>query len=293
MTKDLWKMPTILLLAFMAAVFLTPILVVFTNSFMSVFEIVNRYTHLVRAGNIFYSTETATGVIHYVRITLIPYFASFEQYISLFFDHPRYIGRFWNSVALAVPIVIGHLLISAPAAYAFHFSRLRFKEGVYFTYIIIMLVPLQVALVPNFIMAGWLGLMENRLAIILPAIVNPFGVFLIRQFLYGLTMDHFEAAQIDGAGHIRILVSVVAPMFKPALASLAILSFIENWNLVEQPLIFLTAAQEPLSVYLSQMANHHLDLIFAASFFYLLPTLLLFLFWKEHMVEGIMLSGVK
>ena len=282
-----------LILILLAAAFLFPILVVFTNSFMSSFEIVNRYTRLVRPGNEFYALETATGFIHYVRITLIPAFISIEQYTNLFLGHPRYMVMFWNSVILAVPIVLGHLLVSAPAAYAFHFSRLRFKEGLYFIYIILMLVPLQVSLAPNFIMAGWLGLMESRLAIILPAIFNPFGVFIIRQFSRSLSMDHIEAAQIDGAGHIRILVSVMAPLFKPAFAALVILNLVENWNLVEQPIIFLTPAQMPLSLYLSQMAEHHLDMIFAASFLYLLPPLMVFLFWKEHMVEGLILSGVK
>jgi multiple sugar transport system permease protein len=83
------------------------------------------------------------------------------------------------------------------------------------------------------------------------------------------------------------------PIFKPALAALIILIFINNWNIVEQAIIFLTPVQEPLSVYLASMASFNLDMIFAASFFYLLPPLLMFLYWKEHLIEGIGLSGLK
>jgi len=283
------KIPIILTMTLLAAAFLLPIFIIFTNSFMSGFEIVTRYTHLVRPGNYHY----AQGPIHFVRFTLIPDFVTLSQYAALLFGHPEYLGRFWNSVALALPIIIGQVIISAPAAYAFEMSTFRRKEVVYFIYIVVMLMPLQVALVPNFLMADWLGIQESRLAIILPGMVNPFGVFIMRQFLRGLPKDYIEAAQVDGAGHIRVVALVVTPLFKPAFAALMMLTFVENWNLVEQPRIFLTSLQEPLSVYLAQMAQANLDMIFAASFFYLLPPVLIFLYGQEHMVEGIQLSGIK
>jgi len=273
----------------LAALFAAPVLIVFTNSFMSGLEIFNRYTHIIRPGNI----HAAIDEIHFVRFTLIPDHVSFEQYIRLFFDNPVYLGRFWNSVALSLPVILGQVLISMPAAYAFEMSSFRHKEKLYFVYIVIMLLPLQVTLVPNFIVADWLGLLESRAAVILPAVVNPFGVFIMRQYLRGLPREYIEAAQIDGASHLRIIFSVVMPVFKPALAALIILIFVNNWNIVEQAIVFLTPAQEPLSVYLAGMADRSLNIIFAASFFYLLPPLLMFLYWKEHLVEGISLSGIR
>ena len=276
-------------LIFLAGLFVLPVLVVLTNSFMGGFEMTNRYTHTVGPGNMY---EAVDG-INYVRFTFIPDFVSLEQYFRLFFDNPDYLGKFWNSVALALPVVLGQVLISAPAAYAFEMSRFRHKEKLYFVYMVIMLLPLQVTLVPNFIVGDWLGLLENRASVILPAALNPFGVFLMRQYLRGLSHEYIESAQIDGASHLRIIFFVVMPMFKPALAALIILTFINNWNIVEQAIIFLTSGQEPLSVYLASMAAHNLDMIFAASFFYLLPPLLMFLYWKEHMIEGISLTGLK
>jgi len=237
--------------------------------------------------------QDAIDGIHYVRFTLIPDHVSFDQYLRLFFGNPAFFGRFWNSMALALPIVLGQVLISMPAAYAFEMSGFRHKEKLYFVYIVIMLLPLQVTLVPNFIISDWLGLLETRASVILPAVINPFGVFIMRQYLRGLPREYIEAAQIDGASHLRIIFSIVMPVFKPALAALVILTFVNSWNIVEQAIIFLTATQEPLSVYLAGMAERSLNLIFAASFFYLLPPLLMFLYWKEHMVEGISLSGIR
>jgi len=286
MTSRAFKFTT---MSALAAVFLFPIFVVFTNSFMGLFEISTRYTHIVRPGNLIF----VDGSAHFMRVTLVPDFVSLRQYGALVFGHPRYLARFWNSVALALPIVLGQALISAPAAYAFEMSSLRRKEAIYFVYIVVMLMPLQVAMVPNFIMADRLGLLDSRLAIILPGMVNPFGVFIMRQFLRGLPRDYIEAAQTDGAGHMRTLYLVVAPLFKPAFAALMMLTFVENWNLVEQPQIFLQTVQEPLSVYLAQMATANLDMIFAASFFYMLPALLAFLHGQEYLVQGMKMSGLK
>jgi len=273
----------------LAVLFAAPVLVVFTNSFMGSFEIVSRYSRNVTPGNML---ETING-FHFVRFTLIPDQVSFRQYFNLLVSTPAYLYHYWNSIALALPIVLGQVLISIPAAYAFEMSSLRFKEKVYFIYIVIMLLPLQVTLVPNFIIIDWFGLLERRVAVILPAIFNPFGVFLMRQYIKGLPREYIEAAQLDGASHIRIIYTIVAPIFKPALAALIILTFVNNWNIVEQAIVFLTAVQNPLSVYLAGMAEHSLEIIFAASFFYLLPPLLMFLYWKEHLIEGISLSGIK
>ena len=287
--QRLTKIIIYLILIILAAVFVTPVLIVFTNSFMSRFEIFNRYTYSVRPGNVY----DAIDGIHYVRYTLIPAFVSFEQYARLFVETPTFLSHFFNSVVLALPIVLGQIVISAPAAYAFEMSAWRHKEKLYFIYIVIMLLPLQVTLVPNFIIADFLGLLGRRAAVILPAMLNPFGVFIMRQYLRGLPREYIEAAQLDGASHLRIIFSVVMPVFKPALAALVILTFVNNWNIVEQALVFLSAEQAPLSIYLASMAEHNLDMIFAASFLYLLPPLLIFLYWKKHMVEGISLTGIR
>ena len=257
---------------------------------MSPFEIISRYTSTVTAANGF----DTRGPLHFVEMSLIPGFISFKQYYRLLFSSPLYLGLFWNSLKITLPIVAGQLLVSLPGAYAFELSKFKYKEALFFIYIVVMLMPLQVVLVPNYIMAGFLGIKESYLAIILPGIFNPFGVFLMRQYLKGLPKDYIEAAKVDGASHLQILSYIIAPLIKTAAAALLILTFVEYWNLVDQAIVFIKeASSEPLSAYLSRFAEGGLDMVFAASCFYMLPTVLIFLFGQENIVEGIQLSGIK
>ena len=288
--KIILKCIIYLMLIILACVFLLPIVVTVVNSLMSPFEIVNRYSSTVSASNGFISK----GLIHFVEMSLIPGFASFKQYIKLLFDQPLYLGLFWNSVKLTFPVVAGQILVSIPGAYAFELSRFKYKEAVFFVYIVVMLLPLQVVLVPNYIVADFFNIKQSYLAIILPGVFHPFGIFLTRQFLKGLPKEYIEAAKVDGAGHFRILTLIITPMIKTAVAALAILTFVEYWNLVDQAVIFVDkAVNEPFSVYLSRLSEANLDIVFAASCFYMLPAVLLFLYGQENMVEGIQLSGVK
>ena len=277
-------------LAALSGVFLFPILVTAANSFMSPFEIVKRYSSLLSASNGF----NAQGVIHFVEMSLIPGFVSFKQYIKLLFESPLYLGLFWNSVKITLPVVAGQLLISVPGAYAFELSGFKYKEALFFVYIVVMLMPLQVVLVPNYIVADFLHIKDSYLAIILPGIFNPFGVFLIRQYLKGMPKEIIEAAKIDGANHLQIIAYIIRPMISSAVAALTILTFVEYWNLVDQAIVFIKDANaEPLSAYLSRFTESSLDMIFAASAFYMLPTVLIFLYGQKNIVEGIQLSGLK
>lgn len=174
----------------------------------------------------------------------------------------------------------GQLLVAVPAAYSLEISSFRFKEPLLFLYIVIMLLPLQVTLVPNYIMAEFLHINGSYLAVILPAVFNPFGVFLMRQYKKGLRREYIEAAKIDGAGHIRIFCNVQLPLAKSAVAALAILMFIEYWNVVDQAVVFIREPMAmPLSVFLSNMVNDSgASVIFAGSCFYILPVIRVFLY---------------
>jgi multiple sugar transport system permease protein len=274
----------------LAVLFAMPIVITFTNSFMTAFEIQNRYTMAVTAGNYFYRLEVWEH-IHFIRMALIPPWVTFRQYVALLFD-PSYITAFWNSVIITLPAVVGVLVVSLPAAYAFEMSQWRHKEKLFFMYLVIMLMPLPVVLVPQFVIAGYLGIQESVLAVILPAIFNPFGVFLLRQFLKTFPTECLEAATIDGAGNVRLLLSIVLPLIKPAVAALAMLTFVDYWNVVDQAIVFITNPNMmPLSVQLSRLGN--VDIIFAASFFYMLPALIVFLWGQEHLVAGMRMSGLR
>jgi len=268
-----------------------PIFVTFINSFMTGHEIAARYSIDVLPSNYFHRLSVFPQ-IHFVRMTLLPSWVTVRQYWNLF-QNSEYINALWNSIIITAPSVIGQLIIAVPAAYVFELSKWRHKEKLFFTYIVVMLMPLPVVLVPQFIMARRFGISESVLAIILPAVFSPFGVFLLRQFMKNIAMEFIEAAKLDGAGQLRILVSIVSPMMKPAIVALALLIFIDYWNVVDQAIVFVTdPSQMPLSVALTRFQGNF-EIMFAAAFFYMIPALLVFLFGQEQLITGMRLSGLK
>jgi len=275
----------------LAILFIVPVVLTFTNSFMTAFELSSRYSRNIVPSNYFYTLDVFPQ-IHFVRMTLIPNWLSFRQFINLF-QNTGYMNSIWNSIIITVPSVVGQLIVAFPAAYAFEQVTWRHKEKLFFIYVVVMLMPLPVVLVPQFVMAGFLGISESVLAIILPAVFSPFGVFLLRQFMKTLSAEFIEAAKIDGAGQLRILVSIIAPLLKPAIAALALLVFIDYWNVVDQAVVFITnPSRFPLSIFITTLTGNN-EIIFAASFFYMLPALLVFLHGQEHLVEGMRLSSLK
>jgi len=271
------------LLAAVAALLLLPVVLTVVNSLMTTREINNDYGTLGR-------NDTS----EFVNLKWIPDWVSFSQYFKVLIATPQYLHLFWNSVLLVVPIIAGQVLVGSLAAFAF--AKLRFpgREPLFMLYLITMLMPFQVTLVPNYIMADELGLLNTPGAIILPGIFAAFGVFLLRQFMLHIPSAYLEAAKIDGAGPMRLFRTIALPMVKPGLAALVVLLFADYWNMVEQPLILLQdAGMQPLSVFLSRIQKESFDVSFAASVVYMVPMVLLFLCAERYFIEGIQLSGIK
>lgn len=277
------------ILAAIVAVF--PILFTVASSFMSGEEIVSRYTAEITEAN--QGDFTSSG-IHFVRFGLLPQQPTLEQYKNLLFNSPQYLRMFWNSVLLVVPVLAGQCILAPLAAFGLENIRWKYKEAIYFTYIIVMLMPTQILLVPNFIVAGWLRIRESYLAIILPALFHALGVFLVRQQLKGFPKECLEAAQLDGAGAYQSYRYVVRPNLVSVVAALAVLLFADNWNIVDQAVVFLKQTYDnPLSVYLGNVVTGDPGMFFAVSVFYLIPALLVFFLGQDYLTEGIALSGVK
>ena len=276
-----------ILLTFASAALLFPLVYMVCNSFMESREVMKAYALLT--GNSGISSDAKRLSIH-----LIPERVSLIQYYQALFRKPTFLVMFWNSVIVTVPIVVGQTLVSALAAYAFAKLRFPFRDQIFFLYIIVMMMPFQVTLVPQYITLRKLDLLGSHLAVILPGIFSTFGVFLLRQFMIRIPDEYSEAAKIDGAGHLRIFASIILPQCKGALASLAILVFADNWNMVEQPLIFLNnELMHPLSIFLSRINTSELGVAFACGILYLLPTLFVFLYGESYLIEGIQRSGIK
>lgn len=271
-----------LLFLAITVIYMAPLIITFTNSFMSSTEVERNY-------NVSGMEEGS-----YVDMNLIPEKVALSQYAELLFDSPVYLNMFWNSVKITVPIVVGQIIVSTLAAYAFTVLKFKGKELLFFLYIIVMLLPLQVTLMPNYIVADWLGITDSYLAIILSGIFNPFGVFLLRQFMKSLPDTYLEAAKIDGAGHGTIFISIILPMIKPGIAATAMLTLLDYWNLVDQAIIFIQDSEkQPLSTFLAQINNGDIGLAFAGSCFYAVPMLLVLLYGQEHLKQGIAITGIK
>ena len=280
----------LVLIAF-ALLFLFPTVFTFTNSFMSTTEISANY------GKIFTGLGISgdgghTFINEKVNMQLIPTKVSFTQYSTVLLKSPDYLMKFWNSVIYVVPIVIFQLLVAAGASYAFARVNTKFRSIVFFTYIILMLMPYQVTLVPNFLVINWLDLINTRWAIILPGIFSPFAVFILTKFMKRIPKAMIEAAQLDGAGEWQIFWRIFIPMCRATLYSIAILVFIDYWNMVEQPLILLTDSElYPLSVFLSKINEADTGVALAIAVIYMVPPVLLFLYSEDYLIEGISYSA--
>ena len=278
-----------IILIFIAFLYVIPIVFTICNSFMAESEIAANY------GKIFESV-TGKGTSKYISETVhlkfIPDMVSFKQYFTVLFNSPDYLLKFWNSVILVIPIVIFQMIVALLASYGFARYRGKLREIIFFAYIILMLMPYQVTLVPNFFVSEWLGIIDTNWAIWLPGIFSPFAVFLLTKCMRRIPSGIIEAAKIDGAGEFKIFTRICIPLCKSAIASVLILLFIDYWNMVEQPLVLLSDSDmHPLSVFLSKINQGEIGIAFAVATIYMIPTLLVFQYGEEYLVEGITYQG--
>lgn len=264
-------------LSIFALFFILPIIYTITNSFMSVSEITRYYA------------DGDKMVLH-----IFPDKVSFDGYYQLLFRRPDYLIKFWNSLMLTGVIVVGQVVISSLAGYAFSKFHFPGRDAIFFVIIIIMMMPYQVTLVANYIVLDKMGLIGGYLAVILPAVFSPFGVFLMRQVISTMPDELIEAAKLDGASQVQLLFKIVVPRNKGGIVSLIILSFVDNWNMVEQPLVFLDDKYKyPLSIFLSQINQTEPGLSFACGVLAMIPVILLFVFFEKELIDGIGFANLK
>lgn len=278
-----------LLAAAFAFLFLMPTVLTITNSFMTQSEISANY------GQIFTNVTGGEGkayISETVNLKFIPDKVTFSQYINTLIRSPDYLLKFWNSVILVVPIVLLQLAVASITAYGFTRWRGKVRAFLFFFYVILMLMPVQVTLVPNFLVSQWLGLINTRWSIIFPGMFAPFSVFLLTKSMRRIPGSLIEAAKLDGSSEWQIFKDICLPQCRSALYSIAILVFIDYWNMVEQPVVLLSdASKQPLSVYLSTINTSEVGLAFAIATIYMVPCILLFLHGEDYLVEGIAHQG--
>jgi multiple sugar transport system permease protein len=227
---------------------------------------------------------------------LIPDPLTFASYNKLF-TLLNIGGMFLNSLFVAVVTTAGQVLTSSMAAYAFARMRWRGRDIVFALYLVTLMVPAQVTIVPLFILMRLLGWVNTYQALILPGLFSAFGTFLLRQSLLTVPREIEEAAFLDGATHWTVFARVVMPLVKPGLATLTVFSFMGSWNAYLWPLF--VARQDSmltLPVGLARLHGQYLtqwNLVMAGAVISIIPILIVYLFAQRAFVRGIALSGLK
>lgn len=231
------------------------------------------------------------GKIHW---NLFPKYPTLSHYGRLLFGMPEFFTVFWNSVKIVSLILTGQLLVSVPAAWAFAAFRWKGRHLFFTLYVMLMLLPFQVTMLPSYLVINGMHLMNTHASVILPAVFSTFPVFLIYRGFTAIPGELIEAARIDGAGEFMIFRKVGIPLGSPGILSAVVLGFLDYWNMMEQPLAFLKEKTLwPLSLYLPEIGIEQAGTALSAAVVMLIPALFVFAAGQDYLEQGIVASGIK
>ena len=236
------------------------------------------------------------GQANTVPPKLLPSEPTLEHYHALFTR--LNLGRFLlNSTLIATAVTVISLLVNSMAGYAFAKFRFRGRNPLFRFLLAAMVIPAQVAMLPLFLLLREMGLVNTYWGVIVPGMATIFGIFLIRQYALSIPDDLLDAARIDGAGELRTYWSIIMPLLKPILITLAIFTFMATWNDFMWPLIVLSdESKYTLPVALANLSGEHVqdtELMMAGSVLTILPVMVLFVVLQRYYIEGIMMGSVK
>lgn len=275
---------TRLLLTLLALVILLPVIVTALYSFFSPEEI-----------SAFMQTRGSWDESAWLDLRLAPKLVSLGQYYKILITDTSVLRMFVMSVFYTAAILLGQAVFVPMLAYALSRFEFRGRNLISAGVILLMLLPYQVTMVPNVLTLRRIGLINTVWAVILPMWFTPFYVFLLRQFMASLPDVIFEAGQVDGAGTVRCYFHLALPVCRPAIGAAIALSFADCWNLVEQPMTYLSQRidLQPLSVMFNQLAAECSGIEFAGAMIYILPALFVYLYFLEDILSGIQLTELK
>ena len=268
------KKGPVLFLAALSLLFVLPVVLTVACSFLSPQEVQRVFGPLLGEGG-----TAALGAL--------PQGFSLMGYYEVFFATPDYLAKFWVSLLLAVGAILGQMVISCMGGFAFAFYDFPGKRLLYGLLCLFMLIPLQVTLLPNYLLLDQLGALNTYWALLLPLAFAPLGTFLLTQIFRSVPADILHAARLDGAGTLQVLARVLLPCGKSGVSTLIILTLIESWNMVEQPLVYLQdVGSYPLSVFLASQYMENLPFQFVCSVLSLLPLALCFLYFGGDLLQS-------
>lgn len=276
--KTVALLGTVVLLLIMLA----PIYIVVVCSFMNSDEIKISFGGVLRES------------IGYANVPVMPHYFSINNYKELLLQTAEFFVMFWNSVIQVLCIVLGQILIGVPAAWSFAKWKITWTRYLFGFYIILMLIPFQVSMVPEYLTLSNMRLLDTQLSVILPGMFATFPIFIMTRFFSAVPDELMEAARLDGANEFLVFFRIGLPLGKQGIGAAVILSFIEYWNAIEAPMTFLQQRSKwPVSLYLPNITTENAGISLAASAIILIPTLLVFLVGHDLMEEGIANTGLK
>ncbi|HEY4268078.1 MAG TPA: carbohydrate ABC transporter permease [Galbitalea sp.] len=223
--------------------------------------------------------------------------ATLNNYVDAWNDAP-FAQAYFNSIYIAVLVVIGTLITAAMAGYGFARIRFRGSRGLFVVFLATQMIPMQVTLIPFYFLMAKLGWVDSHLSLIIPAaLANPFAVFLMRQFVLSLPKELEEAAIVDGAGRWRVFWSIVLPNLRPGLGALAIIVALSTWNNFLLPLVLLNSQNlftVPLLLqsFVGQFGSINFGLVMAASAVATIPMLIAFVIGQRRILNSMAASGL-
>lgn len=229
-----------------------------------------------------------------VRAALLPSYPSLGALEELLIRSPGFFVMFWNSCIQVLPVLLGQLLVGAPAAWAFARFRFPGRKVLFGIYIILMVLPFQVTQVSNYLVLDRLGLLNSHLAMIIPGIWATLPVFIMTRSFETVPQVLVEAACLDGAGEWYAFLHIGLPLGYPGIVTALMLSFVDGWSALEQPITYLKdKALWPVALYLPDIAGDKAPVAFAAALIVCLLPVLVYLNCQEELEQGIAASGVK
>jgi multiple sugar transport system permease protein len=243
------------------------------------------------------SSVKSEGEIRQVPPTWWPEAPTLDNFRELFqrLDFPQF---FTNSTLVAVAVTIGNLVFCSMLGYVLAKFDFAGRTLLFRVVLGTLMIPGMVTLVPLFVLIANMGLVNTYAGLILPFLATPFGVFLMRQFFLAMPDELIDAARVDGASEFRIFAQIVVPLAKPALAVLAILTFLGSWNNFLWPLVVATTEDKytlPVALALYSTGQNQTDygLLLAGAVVVVVPVLILFLLLQRYFVQGVAMTGIK
>ncbi|MBS4177964.1 carbohydrate ABC transporter permease [Lederbergia citrea] len=227
---------------------------------------------------------------------IFPKNPSLDGYKTVLNEAP-FLRWLMNSFIATISVTVVTLFTSALAGYIFAKFKFRGQKFYFIIILATMMVPFQVTMIPTYLIISDFGLINNILALIIPNLVNAFGIFLSKQFIEGIPNDLIEAARIDGAGEFRTFWSLILPQIKPILSALAIFTFMATWNDYLWPLIVLNDLEKmtvPLAlVFFNGQHAVNYNVVMSAAVLIMIPVVIVFLIFQKQFIKGMTLTGFK